>query len=342
MAVSLPGTYLIAQTDPITADRSHSMAPRDYLLIVNEEKEKENRFLESYQDRINSKLYSQIWKNIHYSHIGKIYAYLSLAEHLTKEERKEAVTLLGSSGGFRYADYNRNQSAVFLNALKAYIHSEYMVYPDRSDPKAMYELIGSKLEGYDKFVMQKELLLEVYHKTMDSKLAKLKFEQFEKDAAIYPELVTALKSVYDVELDVLQKEHAPDFKIIMADGSIVSLKDYEGRVVYLSFWASWCAPCIKGFEKYESLRKQLQAEGVVLLNISIDEAPEKFRNALQQHVIVGINGQPMDITATKLLYTLSSIPSYYIIDKNGFLAYLSDDANRDILSEFRKLVSVSK
>ena len=332
------GEYLSTHIDKLTAGRARSLNAEDYYAIVKQEKEAESSYLETGEGQINRKLYSQIWKDIHYHYLTKLYAWFGLTPELSKEGREAAAAKFFSSPTFNYSDYHRNTSPVFLNALRAYAHYEFGVYPDQKDVKSFYDIIGNKLGGYDKLFLQSELLLEVYDKTRDPQLGKLKFEQFEKDAVLFPELTRALKEKYDVELNTLQKEQAPDFQMVLSDGTIVSLKDYRGKVVYLSFWASWCAPCLKGFEKYEALRRQLQAEGVVVLNVSIDESADKYQNALRQRTIVGTNAQPMDLAGTKLLYTLSAIPSYYIIDKSGNFAYLPEEKGRDILGTFRKLI----
>ena len=119
---------------------------------------------------------------------------------------------------------------------------------------------------------------------------------------------------------------------------MISLKDFRGQVVYLSFWATWCKPCLKGFEQSETIRQQLVKEGVVLINISIDEDPAVWRKTMQRIPMPGIN-----VLATQQqilqLYGISALPAYYIVNKAGNFTYLPDEGYRDIVDEFKKLVS---
>ena len=139
-----------------------------------------------------------------------------------------------------------------------------------------------------------------------------------------------------IELDQ-SGTHAPDFEFTMVDGSKKNLKDFQGQVVYLAFWASWCKPCINGFNKYRSLRNQMDQVGVVLLNISVDKKEDAWRKAMKELNIQGEHAV-VDRNAIQELYQLYSVPRYEIIGKKGEFLFLSDDPNRDVLANFKAFV----
>jgi len=143
-------------------------------------------------------------------------------------------------------------------------------------------------------------------------------------------------SIFDNNLNKEITE-APNFSMVDLAGQEIELKDLRGKVVYLSFWASWCGPCIRGFNKYDDTRRQLEDLGVVILNVSIDSNKEAWRKGLKTIPDTGKNFFASDQSNLKLDYEISSIPLYHIIDKYGHFRYLSDDIDRDIIAEFTKL-----
>ncbi len=63
---------------------------------------------------------------------------------------------------------------------------------------------------------------------------------------------------------------APDFEVVDAHGSPVSLADYQGRVVLLNIWATWCAPCLEEMPSMQRLYDAFSPDDFVIAAVSID------------------------------------------------------------------------
>ncbi|MGH7192702.1 MAG: TlpA family protein disulfide reductase, partial [Candidatus Saccharimonadales bacterium] len=65
---------------------------------------------------------------------------------------------------------------------------------------------------------------------------------------------------------------APDFTLDLLDGSKFCLSKQRGRVVVLDFWASWCAPCVKGLPETAELIGTFPKDQVRLVAVNLQEA----------------------------------------------------------------------
>ncbi len=65
---------------------------------------------------------------------------------------------------------------------------------------------------------------------------------------------------------------APDFTLKNLEGSEISLKDFEGKVVFLNFWASWCGPCRDEMPSMEKLWQRFKENDFVILAVDLRES----------------------------------------------------------------------
>jgi Tfp pilus assembly protein PilF/peroxiredoxin len=70
---------------------------------------------------------------------------------------------------------------------------------------------------------------------------------------------------------------APQFSLPAADGKTHSLAQYRGKKVLLNFWATWCPPCRTELADFAANSGKLEAAGVHLLAVSVDEPGERKR-----------------------------------------------------------------
>ncbi|PCJ13690.1 MAG: hypothetical protein COA98_01605 [Candidatus Neomarinimicrobiota bacterium] len=71
---------------------------------------------------------------------------------------------------------------------------------------------------------------------------------------------------------------APNFTLTNLEGEEVSLSDYEGRIVFVNFWATWCGPCKAEIPGFIDLQNKYK-DDLVILGISVDRRQTRDRVA---------------------------------------------------------------
>ena len=104
-------------------------------------------------------------------------------------------------------------------------------------------------------------------------------------------------------------------------GNAISVSHYRGKVVIVSFWASWCGPCMKELPVLASVVKQVGPDHLQVIAINYRDEYQTFKyvvNALKDYPIVFMRRDPNDRAAKK--YGVQGIPRMIIIGRDGKVA----------------------
>ena len=72
---------------------------------------------------------------------------------------------------------------------------------------------------------------------------------------------------------------------LLNENKDISLSDFEGKIVYVDFWASWCAPCRQSLPLYEALHHRLPSDRFQILAVNLDEDSRDAKRFLDRHPV---------------------------------------------------------
>jgi cytochrome c biogenesis protein CcmG, thiol:disulfide interchange protein DsbE len=97
---------------------------------------------------------------------------------------------------------------------------------------------------------------------------------------------------------------------------VLDLTEFKGRVVYLDFWASWCAPCRESFPWMNRLQGELGHEGLVVIAVNVDRERVDAERFLRKHPAqFRIVYDPDGLLPEK--FGVVGMPTSLLIDRNG-------------------------
>ncbi len=115
---------------------------------------------------------------------------------------------------------------------------------------------------------------------------------------------------------------APHFTLKDLEGRPVSLKEFDGKIVLLDFWATWCPPCRRSIPELVQLQDRYGDQGLVILGISLDEPARasdrylqsfKEKNRMNYPILRAEQGVVRDYFGDGKM----SIPTMFVINRDG-------------------------
>jgi thiol-disulfide isomerase/thioredoxin len=111
-------------------------------------------------------------------------------------------------------------------------------------------------------------------------------------------------------------ESAPPLALPAAGGERVTLEGLRGKLVYVDFWASWCAPCKRSFPWMAEMQRKYGERGFVVVAVNVDKQradAERFLKATPAAFTVVFD----DSGRTPQAWQVKGMPSSYLVDPAG-------------------------
>lgn len=137
-------------------------------------------------------------------------------------------------------------------------------------------------------------------------------------------------------------QRRPDYTHGSVDGSYISASDFDGQVVLVNFWATWCGPCREEMPMLMDVRDRYNEQGLEVVGVAIDDvaAAREFLGELgvEYPNVVGA----MDVMETLSNYgnAAGTLPYTVLIDRDGIIRWTLMGALKEpaLVSEIEGLV----
>ena len=150
-------------------------------------------------------------------------------------------------------------------------------------------------------------------------------------------LVPALSLLFaHTALGAHEGDVAPDFALpVLGSVSTGSLLGTHGKIRYIDFWASWCAPCRVSIPEIVALQTELGGDRFEVIGINVDEWVEDALDFLDRFPVNYVNFSDPD-GATAETYTLRTMPTSFVVDPEGRITLVHEGFRRGDMETIRE------
>ena len=130
--------------------------------------------------------------------------------------------------------------------------------------------------------------------------------------------------VAQVSGEVKVGDRRPDLSLHDTDGRLRSISEWDGSLLIVNFWATWCPPCLEEIPTFVALQERFAEAGVVFLGIALD-SPERVKAFIQAQGMnyESLHGEKDAIDATRAFGNqYGGLPFTAMVGRDGRIVHL--------------------
>src|SRR5689334_6447608 len=135
-------------------------------------------------------------------------------------------------------------------------------------------------------------------------------------------MLALLVGAASAQAGVVAGMRAPDGLGFDRDGKPHTLAEHRGKVVVLSFWASWCGYCLKELPVLEKIQRTLGKDRIEVVAINVDKERAKYVAMRRKLKDFQFTMTVDDDHALADAYGVDGLPHLVLVDKDGRAAYV--------------------
>jgi thiol-disulfide isomerase/thioredoxin len=143
------------------------------------------------------------------------------------------------------------------------------------------------------------------------------------------------------------KEDAPqvvalDFALQPAlGGSSVNLKEFDGKIRVVDFWATWCPPCRAAIPWLNELHQRYSDDGVAIIGISVDENAKALAG-FDKEVHIEYTSLLSSTEAEKAFGGIVGLPTTFVLDRSGKVvhSYVGELDKQELEADLHSLLGI--
>lgn len=118
-------------------------------------------------------------------------------------------------------------------------------------------------------------------------------------------------------------DERPDFSLPDLDGNMRSISEWDGDVLVVNFWATWCPPCRHEIPMFVEFQEEYGDQGVQFIGVAIDEL-QAVRDFANEHFVNYpnmIGEEDAMAIGSEWGNRVGALPYTVIVDRDGMITY---------------------